>query len=76
MDGKMEKLKSYIETWIDGKSIKGIRVSPYDIYTCIDAYNTLVKKEKFEFISGNVKTIFDKCGIPTKEKGIGWVAFI
>lgn len=72
----MEKLKSYIETWINGKSIKGIGVSPYDIYTCIDAYNALVKNEKFEFISENVKVILDKCGISTKEKGIGWVAFI
>ena len=72
----MEKLKNYIELWIDGKSIKGIRVSPYDIYTCIDAYNALVTKGKFEFISENVKLILDKCGISTKEKGIGWVAFI
>ena len=76
MDGKMEKLKSYIETWINGKSVKGIRVSPYDIYTCIDAYKALSKNKNFEFISENVKTIFDKCGISTKEKGIGWVAFI
>ena len=49
MDGKMEKLKSYIETWINGKSIKGISVSPYDIYTCIDAYKALAKNENFEF---------------------------
>lgn len=33
----MEKLKSYIKTWIDGKSVKGIRVAPVDIYICIDA---------------------------------------
>lgn len=72
----MKKLKSYIETWIDGKSVKGIRVTPYDIYTCIDAYNALAKNEKFEFISENVKTILDKCGISTKEKGIGWIAYI
>lgn len=72
----MEKLKNYIELWIDGKSIKGIRASPYDIYTCIDAYQALAKNKNFEFISENVKTIFDKCGISTKEKGIGWVAFI
>ena len=72
----MEKLKNYIELWIDGKSIKGISVSPYDIYTCIDAYKALAKNKNFEFINGNVKTIFDKCGISTKEKGIGWVAFI
>ena len=47
----MEKLKSYIELWIDGKSIKGIRVSPYDIYTCIDAYKALAKNKNFEFIN-------------------------
>ena len=72
----MEKLKSYIEAWINGKSVKGVRATPIDIYTCIDAYNALVKKRKFEFINGNVKTILDKCGIFTKEKGIGWIAFI
>lgn len=72
----MEKLKSYIKTWIDGKSVKGIRVAPIDIYICIDAYNALAKNGKFEFINGNLKMILDKCGISTKEKGIGWIAYI
>lgn len=72
----MQKFKKYIETWMDGKSVKEISVSLYDIHTCIDAYNALVRNGKFEFINGNVKKILDKCGISTKAEGIGWIAYI
>lgn len=70
----MKKLKSYIEKWIDGQTVRGISVTLRDIYECIDIYNALVRKEKPEFINGNVKKILDKCGIKTIEKGIGWKA--
>lgn len=68
----MKKLKSYIATWLDGKHIKGINITPEEIWECVDIYNAIVKKGKPEFISGNVKKILDKCGIKTVEKGIGW----
>ena len=64
----MSKLKSYIEQWKNGKSIKGVYVSLYDINCCIDIYNGIIT----EFISGKVKEILDKCDIETVEHGIGW----
>ena len=68
----MEKLKSYIEKWIDGKQVKGIHLSPLDIYECIDVYNAMVRKEKITFINGNVHDILECCGIKTEVCGIGW----
>lgn len=68
----MKKLKSYIEKWIDGKSVRGINVSLYDINECIYIYNSIVRKEKPEFINEKVKEILDKCKIKTKVYGIGW----
>lgn len=68
----MNKLKSYIEKWIDGQSVRGIKVALSDIYECIRVYNSIVRNEKPEFINGKVKEILDKCGIKTIEKGIGW----
>jgi hypothetical protein len=68
----MEKFKEYIEKWLDGYKIKGLYVTPNDIYECVDIYNAIVQKEKPETINGNVKKVLDKCGIKTKVKGIGW----
>lgn len=68
----MKKLKSYIEKWIDGKLVRGIHVSPYDINECIYIYNSIVRKEKPEFINGKVKEILDICKIKTEVCGIGW----
>ena len=68
----MKKLKSYLEKWIDGEKVKGITVTPEDIYNLIDIYNGIIRKQKPEFISGNVKNVLDKCGIKTVECGIGW----
>lgn len=68
----MRKLKSYIEKWITGSKVKGINVSPEDIYEFIYVYNSMVHKEKPEFINGKVKEILDKCGIKTVVEGIGW----
>lgn len=68
----MEKLRAYLEKWIDGKKVKDIKVTPVDIYNLIDIYNDIIKKRKPEFISGNVKNVLDKCGIETVECGIGW----
>lgn len=68
----MKKFRKYIETWIDGKNIRGINVALSDIDECIYIYNSIVKKEKPEFINGKVKDILDKCGINTVTCGIGW----
>lgn len=68
----MKKFREYIETWIDGKNIRGINVALSDIDECIYIYNSIVKKEKPEFINGKVKDILDKCGINTVTYGIGW----
>lgn len=68
----MKKLRTYIEKWIDGKKVKGINVSLYDIQECIRVYNAIVTKENTEFINGKVKEILDKCNIQTVECGIGW----
>ena len=68
----MKKLKSYLEKWINGKKVRGINVSLYDIQECVRIYNAMVRKEKPEFINGKVKEILDKCGIKTVVEGIGW----
>lgn len=68
----MEKLREYIEKWMDGQKVRGIRVSLIDIRECVRIYNAMIQKEKPEFINGNVKAILDKCKIETVQEGIGW----
>lgn len=68
----MKKLRKYIETWLDGKKVRGIQVALADIEECVRIYNALARKEKPEFINGKVKEILDKCEIKTKTIGIGW----
>ena len=68
----MTKLRGYIEKWLNGQNIKGVKVSLIDIKECVSIYNTLVRKEKPEFINGRVKEILDKCKIETVKEGIGW----
>jgi hypothetical protein len=68
----MKKLREYLKKWMDGQKVKGLYVTPTDIYILIDIYNAMANKEKPEFIQENVKKVLDKCGIKTKEKGIGW----
>ncbi|MBQ3543458.1 MAG: hypothetical protein IJA34_00475 [Lachnospiraceae bacterium] len=68
----MQKLKLYIEKWLNGEKVKGINISTYDIRLLVDIYNAIVKNQKPEFINGNVKQILDKCNIETVECGIGW----
>lgn len=68
----MKKFKSYIDKWADGKKVKGIDVSLYDINECMDIYEAIKRKEKPSFINGKVKEILDKCNIKTVSCGIGW----
>ena len=68
----MKKFRTYIEKWLNGKKVKNIDVSLYDIQECIRVYNAILTKENTEFINGKVKEILDKCNIQTIEYGIGW----
>lgn len=68
----MKKFKSYLEKWINGENVKGIKVSLYDIECCVNVYNRIVRKEKPEFINRKVKEILDKCNIKSIDYGIGW----
>ena len=68
----MERLKGYIEKWLDGQKVRGIQVSLLDIRECVRIYNAIVRTEKPEFINGKVKEILDKCKIETVVEGIGW----
>lgn len=68
----MERLRTYIEKWLDGQKVRGIQVSLLDIRECVRIYNAMVRNEKPEFINGKVKKILDKCKIETVKEGIGW----
>ena len=68
----MERLRTYIEKWLDGQKVRGIQVSLLDIRECVRIYNAMVRNEKPEFINDKVKEILDKCKIETVEEGIGW----
>lgn len=69
----MKKLRAWIEIWMDGREVRGIKNVPFETrYELIDIYNAMVRKEKPEFINGKVKEILDKCKIETVEEGIGW----
>lgn len=70
----MKKLKNIIEKIIyDGKFPKGI--TPYMVDVLIDIYNNINNDTETEFIEKDIKILLDKCGIKTKEYGIGWIAY-
>ena len=70
----MKKLKDIIEKIIyDGKFPKGI--TPYMVDVLIDIYNNINNDTETEFIEKDIKILLDKCGIKTKEHGIGWIAY-
>lgn len=70
----MKKLKNIIEKIIyDGKFPKGI--TPYMVDVLIDIYNNINNDIETEFIEKDIKILLDKCGIKTKEHGIGWIAY-
>ena len=87
----MKKLRAIIEKAYDfGKLPKGI--TPYMMGRLVDIYNALARKEEVEFIESGIndllagretgfiqKEINDllgKCGIKTREFGIGWETVI
>lgn len=69
----MEKLRNWIEIWLDGKEVRGIKNVPLATrYEIVYVYNAIVRKEKPTFINGTVKEVLDKCGIKSVSDGIGW----
>lgn len=69
----MKKLRKWIETWLDGKQVRGIKnIPPATIWNLVDVYNAIVRGENPSFINGKTKEILDKCGIKTEVEGIGW----
>ena len=69
----MEKLKKYLDAWLDGKSVRGVFVTLEDIRTLQDAYDAIRENKAFCFLSGNVKKVLEKCGIATIEHDVGWM---
>lgn len=68
----MKQLHKYLCIWFDGGSVRGLRVTPCEIYILCDIYNAIIRKEKPEFIQQDIKDVLDKCGIKTVSSGIGW----
>lgn len=70
----MKKLKALIEkAYQVGKLPYGIPLTSFRILESV--YDALSQKQTQEFISRDVKMVLDKCGIKTREHGIGWVAY-
>lgn len=65
----MEKLRKWLEAWYSGKTVRGIIITPVDIYQLADIY----EGKQTEFISQTIHDVLEKCGIKIREKGIGWV---
>lgn len=70
----MKKLKALIEkAYQVGKLPYGIPLTSFRILESV--YDALSQKQTQEFISRDVKMVLNKCGIKTREHGIGWVAY-
>ena len=68
----MKKLKSYIETWLNGGHVRNITITSTVFWQLVDIYNAICRGEKPEFIMQDVKDILDRCQIETVSHGIGW----
>lgn len=65
----MNKLKTLLESWFDGKTVHGCKMPPVAyVWQLVDICNGT----QAEFISSDVKRVLDYCKIPYKDKGIGW----
>lgn len=48
----MKKLRKWIETWLEGKRVRGIgNIPPATIWELVDIYNSILKKERPSFIN-------------------------
>ena len=69
----MKKLRQWIELWLEGKEVHGIKnVTLVTRREIAEIYNAMIRKQKPEFINGKCKEILDKAGIETIECGIGY----
>ena len=70
----MKKLKALIEKSYEvGKLPYGIPLYSFRVLESV--YDALSQNQTKEFINSDVKMVLDKCGIKTKERGIGWVTY-
>lgn len=66
----MNKLNRMLDCWMDGKKVNGISTPPLaTIYELLD----IARGHSKETINSTVVSVLNKCGIKTKERGIGWV---
>ncbi len=66
----MEKLKQVLEAWRWGQKVNGIkRPAPS---TIIELWDIAYSGER-ETINSDAVYVLNKCGIETKEHGVGWV---
>ena len=71
----LENLRALIEDIIyTGKFPR--KLKPFMVDIMIDIYNHLLHGEKSEFITQDLVPVLHKCGIKTKEVGIGWEAYL
>lgn len=69
----MEKLRQWIELWLVGKEVRGIKnVTLVTRLEIAEIYTAMIRKQKPEFINGKCKEILDKAGIETIECGVGY----
>lgn len=71
----LENLRALIEDILyNGKFPR--KCKPFMVDILIDVYNCLLHGEKSEFITEDILPMLHKCGIKTKEVGIGWEAYL
>ena len=71
----LHKLKEYTDNIrCTGKLPKGL--TPYMVSVLDSIYDDLAAGKKSEYIQAEITDILHRCGIKTREKGIGRVAYI
>lgn len=71
----MKKLKEIIKNCVYfGKFPKGI--TPFMVDILIEIYNDLLAGRETGFIQKEINDLLGKCGIKTREFGIGWETVI
>ena len=68
----VKKLGEILESLFDGKTVRNLPLSLYDIRECQRIYEAIVMGFQPRFISSYVKLVMDMCEMPTVEDGIGW----
>lgn len=58
----MNRFRKYIELFISGKTIRGMSVSPADIYECVYVYNSVVRGKNLNLSTGKSKKFLIDAG--------------